>query len=113
MRRTHKSDDDGGAGFSPPSNHTWEVIKTLVNGESDPSRLLELYYWTREPGVVELIRAYLDLPQAAQRHLGDYLLNTRPQSVVSSVDAQGRLILSKSDAPPQARAEKQRQTSRG
>lgn len=105
MRRKH--DDDIIANEPQPSNHAWEVIKTLVSGETDASRLLELYYWTREPGIVELIRAYLDLPQRTQRNIGNYLLNTRPQSIVSSIDAQGRLVLSKSETP----ASQQRQIS--
>ncbi len=85
------------------TGHPWEVVKTLVNGGgTDPSRLLELYYWTREPGIVELIRAYLDLPETAQRGLGDFLLNGRPQSVQSGFDPQGRLVLSRSAPPVQA-----------
>jgi hypothetical protein len=74
--------------------------------------LLELYYWSREPGVIELIRAYLELPEPAQRILGDYLLNNQPQSIVSAIDEQGRLVLSRSNAPRHARPEKQRQSSR-
>jgi hypothetical protein len=77
----------------------WEVVKTLVNGGTDPSRLLELYYWTREPGIVELIRAYLDLPHATQRSLGNFLLNAKPQSIAAAFDAQGRLVLSRPIAP--------------
>jgi hypothetical protein len=77
----------------------WEVVKTLVNGGTDPSRLLELYYWTREPGIVELIHAYLDLPQATQRSLGNFLLNAKPQSIAAAFDAHGRLVLSRPIAP--------------
>ena len=88
----------------------WEVVKTLVNGGTDPSRLLELYYWTREPGIIELIRAYLDLPAAAQRSLGDFLLNAKPQSVAAAFDAQGRLVLSRSSAPARDIADRRHDT---
>ncbi len=72
----------------------WEVVRTLINGGTDPSRLLELYYWTREPGIIELIRAYLDLPATTQRSLGNFLLNVKPQSIAAALDAQGGLLLS-------------------
>ena len=93
------------------NDHAWEVIKTLVSGETDASRLLELYYWTREPGIVELIRAYLDLPEHTRRNLGDLLLNIRPQQIHSSFDAQGRLVLAHSEAPAQAPPPARRQRS--
>jgi hypothetical protein len=80
-----------------PSSHAWGVIKTLAFGEPEASRLLELYYWTREPGMLELIRAFLDLPERTQRGLSDFLLNIKPQTIVSSIDQQGRLVLSQSD----------------
>ncbi len=96
--------DDGHRQYDDArGRHAWEVVRTLVNGGTDPTQLLELYYWAREPGIVELIRAYLDLPEATQRGLGDFLLNTRPQSIVSSFDPQGRLVLSRSAAAPSDR----------
>ncbi len=70
----------------------FELIKTLANG-TDTSRLLELYYWTREPGIVELIRAYLDMPERTQRSLSTFLLNGRPSLISSAFDQQGRLVL--------------------
>jgi hypothetical protein len=79
-----------------------ELIKTLVNGGADTSRLLELYYWTREPGIVELIRAYLDLPERTQRSLSTFLLNGRPQTIAGSFDQQGRLVLARIPVPEQA-----------
>jgi hypothetical protein len=104
MRRGGKSGGTGARG--EPSSHTWEVIRTLVSSETDASRLLEMYYWTREPGIVELIRAYLDLPDRTQRHLSDFLLKNRPQSVASTIDQQGRLLLSRDDGA--ARPQEQR-----
>ena len=112
MPRSNKRADDIYLLDPDRNNHVWEVIKTLVTGGTNASRLLELYYWCREPGVIELIRAYLELPERAQRSLGDYLLNNRPQSIISAIDAQGRLVLSRSDPPTQAQPEKQRRSSR-
>lgn len=100
MRRNDKGGGRAGA-RGEPSTHTWEVIKSLVTGEADASRLLEMYYWTREPGIVELIRAYLNLPDRTQRHLRDFLLKNKPQSIVSAIDQQGRLLLSGADVEGQ------------
>jgi hypothetical protein len=94
MGRSGKGGGDGGE----TTSHTWQVIKNLVSNESDASRLLEMYYWTREPGIVELIRAYLDMPDRTQRELADFLLRNRPQSIESAIDQQGRLLLSRDTA---------------
>jgi hypothetical protein len=85
---------DGSTGLRhEPESHTWDIIRSLVSSETDASKLLEMYYWTREPGIVELIRAYLNLPDRAQRHLSDFLLKNRPQSIASVIDQQDRLVL--------------------
>lgn len=76
------------------NNQIWEVIKTLVNGGTDESRLLELYYWSQEPGVVELIRAYLAMDERARLTLGNFMLTAWPQSIVASTDRSGNLVLS-------------------
>lgn len=91
-----------GAGSDATSN-AGDVIKTLAATEGDASRLLEMYYWTREPGIVALIHAYLDMPERAQRLLGNFLRKTRPQPIAASIDEQGRLVLSRSNGKPRAR----------
>ena len=83
---------------SGPYDRAWPTVKTLVDGGVDPSRLLELYYWCREPGVIELIRVYLEMPERSRRMLGDYLLNARPRAIEVTSDATGRLVLSQSRA---------------
>ena len=105
MGRNVKS--GGGTGAqSEPASHTWQVIRSLISSETDASRLLEMYYWTREPGIVELIRAYLNLPDHTQRHLSDFLLKNRPQSIASAIDPQGRLLLSRDDGHAQPGAQR-------
>jgi len=92
-------------------NRAWEVIKTLVSGGIDTSRLLELYYWSLEPGVVELTRMYLEMPERARRTLSNYLNTAELQSIIASTDASGRLILSQPNEIPNGRPEKKRQSS--
>lgn len=99
MPRNLKRGEGFGAGDGERNNEVREVIKTILNDGADTSRLLELYYWTREPGIIELIRAYLDLPERTQRSLSTFLLNGRSKAVVGSFDAQGRLILARAATP--------------
>lgn len=82
---------------SGPYDQAWTTVKTLVDGGVDPSRLLELSYWCREPGVIEMIRVYLEMPEQSRRVLGDYLLNVRPRAIRISADTPGRLVLSQSE----------------
>jgi len=93
MPRNSKHGQKAGLADGPCDNEAIDLIKTLVNVGSDTSRLLELYYWTREPGIVELIRAYLDMPERTQRSLSTFLLNGRPGLISSAFDQQGRLVL--------------------
>lgn len=98
MRRNLKRRPNARSSADAQNSEALELIKTLVSGGTDTSRLLELYYWTREPGIVELIRAYLDLPERTQRSLSTYLLNGRPKMVIGSFDQQGRLVLARTTA---------------
>ncbi len=84
QQTTEVSEGENGAGA---------LLAALIDGGADTSRLLELYYWTREPGIVELIRTYLDLPERTQRNLSTFLLNGRTASISSTFDQQGRLVL--------------------
>ena len=111
MPRHRKPSQNPGLIDMSRTSPAWEVIQTLVNGGADPSRLLELYYWTREPGIVELIRAYLSMPEAAQRSLGDFLLNAKPRSIAAEVDTQGRLLLSQDTTVSNAQPERLRRSS--
>jgi hypothetical protein len=101
MGRNVKGGGTGPGGEA--AGHAGDVIKTLVSTEGDASRLLEMYYWTREPGIVALIHGYLDMPERAQRQLSGFLRKSRPQSIAASTDEQGRLVLSRIDGKPQTR----------
>lgn len=93
MPRNSKRGQRANPADAPRDSEALELIKTLANSGTDTSRLLELYYWTREPGIVELIRAYLDMPERTQRSFSTFLLNGRPGLISSAFDQQGRLVL--------------------
>ena len=61
---------------------------------ADSARMLECYYWTQEPGLPELIRAFLDMPIEAQTALRAFLAAAVVRSsITASVDATGTLTL--------------------
>lgn len=80
-------------------HNVWGLISTLANENTDESRLLELYYWSQEPGVMEMVRAYLEMDERARLTLGNFMLTARPQSIVASRDGNGALILSQAGPP--------------
>jgi len=103
MPRNHKRAEtqaDGQADHQADHN-VWGMISTLANENSDESRLLELYYWSQEPGVMEMVRAYLEMDERARLTLGNFMLTARPLSIVASHDGNGTLILSQA-GPPKA-----------
>jgi hypothetical protein len=104
MARNVKGGGTGPGGDA--AGNAGDIIRMLASTEGDASRLLEMYYWTREPGIVALIHAYLDMPERAQRQLGGFLRKSQPQSIAASTDKQGRLVLSRSNGKPQAQRAK-------
>lgn len=41
---------------------TAEALKQLIRQHDNPASLLELYYWSKEPGLLECLRAFLQAP---------------------------------------------------
>lgn len=86
--------------------NVWGMIRSMANDNTDESRLLELYYWSQEPGVMELVRAYLEMDERARLTLGNFMLTTQPRSIVASCERSGALTLTQSEitAPSAAKA---------
>lgn len=109
MPRRLKRPETGDCAEAQHNIDVWEVMKTSVDGGTDSSRLLELYYWSQEPGVLELIRVFLEMNESTRLTVGNFMLTARPQSIVATFDASGRLVLSQSDKGDD-RAENHRQS---
>ncbi len=75
------------------SAQVWELLRTLVMGGVKQDRMLELYYWSQEPGLLEIIRAILALPPDAQEALRSFLAAAAPASVIVA-QWPDRLVLS-------------------
>jgi hypothetical protein len=73
-----------------------QVLREMLEHSCDPSRLLEAYYWSTEPGLAEFVRQFLALPEAARLALAAFLSMTRESggAVAVTVGRNGDLTLS-------------------
>ncbi len=53
-----------------------ETTASIIAKCGDPARVLEFYYWSREPGLSGLIRAVLALPTTSRTALAAFLTTT-------------------------------------
>lgn len=75
----------------------WELIQTLVYGQVSASRILELFYWSQEPGALEIVRGFLSLSTDKRALLLAFFKMADPKSVSISVDRAGKVILSSTE----------------
>ena len=54
-----------------------EVVQSLIAQAGNNARLLECYYWTQEPGLLQTIRAFLAMPVEAQTVLRAFFAAVR------------------------------------
>lgn len=75
------------------------VVQTLVAQAGNSAQLLECYYWTQEPGLLELIRAFLAMPVEARTTLRAFFAAAVVRnSITASVDSAGTLTLRSPEA---------------
>ena len=70
------------------------LIRALVAGCDKPAEALEVYYWSKEPGLIEIVRAIATMPEEAQgRDRGFRRLGPRSETVSGHLDPRGVLTL--------------------
>src|SRR5262245_46150848 len=85
---------------SPSQQSGDQVVRSLLHQllerSDDPSRFLELYYWTAEPGLAEFIRKLLAIPTSARDTLMAFIsmADGATDSVKVSVGPKGDVTLS-------------------
>lgn len=82
----------------------WELIQTLVSGRVPASRILELFYWSQEPGALEMLRIFLGLSAQDSAALLRFFQAAEPSSVAISANESGELVLSPAARPPRQAA---------
>jgi hypothetical protein len=78
----------------------WELIQTLVSGRVPASRILELFYWSQEPGALEMLRIFLGLSAQDSAALLSFFQAADPSSVAISANDAGELVLTPAARPP-------------
>lgn len=70
---------------SLPRNAAAErLIRTLLAACDDPAVALELLYWSREPGLVQVIRAVATMPEETRASLEAFIGLARDMRTVSA-----------------------------
>jgi hypothetical protein len=78
---------------------TERLIRTLVAGCNSPAEALELYYWSREPGLIEVIRAIATMQEDTRAAIEAFIALARDaKSIKAELDARGVLTLASAEA---------------
>lgn len=76
-----------------------DALQQLILQHDDPARLLECYYWSKEPGLLECIRALLAAPPDVRTVLQVFFVAAvAREQITASVDSDGTLSLSSPEA---------------
>ena len=72
------------------------VLRELLMNSSNPSSLLEIYYWSDEPQLTEFIRQFLLLSDSARATLVAFMKMTKgaSESVRVNIGPKGEITLS-------------------
>ena len=74
------------------------LIRTLVAGCGSPAQALELYYWSREPGLVEIVRGIAMMPEETRAAIEAFIALARDtKSVMGVLDRRGVLTLASAE----------------
>jgi hypothetical protein len=69
-----------------------EILAGLVGDE--PNRLMEMYYWSQEPGLLEIMRTIATMSESARTALEVFLvMSHEPAAIAAQWDGSGRLTL--------------------
>ena len=78
---------------------TKRLIRTLVEGCGSPAEALELYYSSREPGLIEVIRAIATMPESTRAAIEAFIALARDtKSIKAEIDSCGVLTLASAEA---------------
>ncbi|HZD92442.1 MAG TPA: hypothetical protein VE224_20295 [Pseudolabrys sp.] len=84
---------------SEPAGKVRSVLLELAQACPDPGRLLELYYWSAEAELLEVLHHYIGLPEQPREALRAFLamVSDCPNSVSVNVSANGDVTLSSAE----------------
>ena len=75
------------------------LLRALAACDGDPADMLELYYWSKEPGFAQLIRAIATMPEHARAALEAFITLARDsRSVTADLNPRGVLTFCSPEA---------------
>jgi hypothetical protein len=76
-----------------------DALQQLILQHDDPARLLECYYWSKEPGLLECVRALVAAPAEVRSVLQAFFAAAvAREQITASIDAEGTLNLHSPEA---------------
>jgi hypothetical protein len=80
----------------PDEEHLAVLLKRIVEQCPHPSRLIELYYWSAEHQLAEVMRQYIALSPEVRTALHGFLMLVKdePGSVTVQISANGEMTFS-------------------
>lgn len=89
-----RSVDSGQASGAIQTSNSAAALQQLIQQCDDPMRVLESYYWSKEPGLLECVRALLGAPADVRTVLQVFLAAAVVrESISASIDEDGALNL--------------------
>jgi hypothetical protein len=71
-----------------------KVLINLIKGGENLERLIELYYWSRELGAIDIARAFVTMPESSSDAVRAFMgLTPDPGSIVAKLDKNGCLSM--------------------
>jgi hypothetical protein len=75
------------------------LVRTLLAACDKPSDALELRYWSKEPGLIEIVRGIVMMPEEVRAAIEAFILLARDMNAVTaSLDRRGLLTLASRNA---------------
>ena len=80
----------------PDDHDLTDLLQKVVKRCDDPARLFELYYWSQEPELAEVMRQFIAMPDEARSALGAFfsMAKGHVESVTVAVSPAGEVTLS-------------------
>jgi hypothetical protein len=89
---TAKMTDENKTALDKPEDLA-DLIESIAE-QGNPARLLEVYYWSREPGFLEIVRTFAAMPESARAAIEAFVSIAHDPSLITATwDVAGRLTL--------------------
>lgn len=83
----------------PPTPQTRATVIAALGDTESWSHVLELHYWSREPGMLDIIRTLIAMPESTRASIEAFCaIAHEPGAIRAELDAAGRLTLTSAQA---------------